>query len=83
MPDVLAQPFFAARDHRMIVARADDLHDIVENRKGFSCWSREDPGCGFVIWKREKGHDVTREEAVERIEAARAGAEPKVPAPTG
>src|SRR5215208_2246760 len=25
--------------------------DIVENRKGFSCWSREDPGCGFVIWK--------------------------------
>jgi DNA topoisomerase-3 len=21
-------------------------HDIVENRKGFSCWSREDPGCG-------------------------------------
>ena len=19
-------------------------HDIVENRKGFSCWSREDPG---------------------------------------
>jgi DNA topoisomerase-3 len=25
--------------------------DIVENRKGYSCWSREDPGCGFVIWK--------------------------------
>jgi DNA topoisomerase III len=26
-------------------------HDIVENRKGFSCWSKDDPGCGFVIWK--------------------------------
>ena len=24
---------------------------IQENRKGYSCWSREDPGCGFVIWK--------------------------------
>jgi DNA topoisomerase III len=30
-------------------------HDIVENRKGFSCWSREDPGCGFVIWKAKAG----------------------------
>jgi DNA topoisomerase-3 len=29
--------------------------DIVENRKGFSCWSREDPGCGFVIWKAKAG----------------------------
>jgi DNA topoisomerase-3 len=29
--------------------------DIVENRKGFSCWSREDPGCGFVIWKSKAG----------------------------
>ena len=30
-------------------------HDIVENRKGFSCWSREDAGCGFVIWKLKAG----------------------------
>jgi DNA topoisomerase III len=30
-------------------------HDIVENRKGYSCWSREDPGCGFVIWKSKTG----------------------------
>ena len=30
-------------------------HSIVENRKGFSCWSREDPGCGFVIWKSKAG----------------------------
>ena len=32
-------------------------HDIVENRKGFSCWSREDPGCGFVIWKSQGRQD--------------------------
>jgi DNA topoisomerase-3 len=60
---------------------------IVENSRAYGCtsWkSRKNPGCGFVIWKREKGHDVTREEAVERIEAARAGAAaPKVPAPAG
>ena len=28
---------------------------ISENRKGYSCWSREDPGCGFVIWKSKAG----------------------------
>jgi DNA topoisomerase-3 len=32
--------------------------DIVENRKGFSCWSREDPGCGFVIWKSKAGKNL-------------------------
>jgi DNA topoisomerase III len=30
-------------------------HEIVENRKGYSCWGREDPGCGFVIWKDKAG----------------------------
>ena len=35
-------------------------HDIVENRKGFSCWSREDPGCGFVIWKAQGRQDAAR-----------------------
>jgi DNA topoisomerase III len=29
--------------------------DVIENRKGYSCWSKEDPGCGFVIWKRKAG----------------------------
>jgi DNA topoisomerase-3 len=32
--------------------------DIVENRKGYSCWSREDPGCGFVIWKSKTGKQL-------------------------
>jgi DNA topoisomerase-3 len=30
-------------------------HDIMENRKGYSCWGKEDPGCGFVIWKLKAG----------------------------
>jgi DNA topoisomerase-3 len=34
-------------------------HDIIENRKGYSCWSREDPGCGFVIWKAKAGKTLT------------------------
>jgi DNA topoisomerase III len=34
-------------------------HDIMENRKGYSCWSREDPGCGFVIWKSKAGKTLT------------------------
>ena len=32
--------------------------EIVENRKGYSCWSREDPGCGFVIWKSKAGKQL-------------------------
>ena len=32
--------------------------DIVENRKGYSCWSRTDPGCGFVIWKAKAGKEL-------------------------
>ena len=61
---------------------------IVENSRAYGCtsWkSRKNPGCGFVIWKREKGHEVTREEAAARLEEARAaaGEQPKVPTPTG
>src|ERR671925_1838230 len=29
--------------------------DVIENRKGYSCWTKEDPGCGFVIWKQKAG----------------------------
>ncbi len=34
-------------------------HEISENRKGYSCWAREDPGCGFVIWKSKAGKTLT------------------------
>jgi DNA topoisomerase-3 len=27
--------------------------EVNENRKGYSCWTKEDPGCGFVIWKKK------------------------------
>jgi DNA topoisomerase-3 len=34
-------------------------HDIKENRKGYSCWARDDPGCGFVIWKAKTGKQLS------------------------
>ena len=45
--------------------------DVVENRKGFSCWSREDPGCGFVIWKAKAGKQLPASVARELIQAGR------------
>ena len=42
-------------------------NDIVENRKGYSCWSREDPGCGFVIWKSKAGKQLPAAVARELI----------------
>jgi DNA topoisomerase-3 len=46
-------------------------HDIVENRKGYSCWSREDPGCGFVIWKGKAGKQLPLAVARELITTGR------------
>jgi DNA topoisomerase III len=45
--------------------------DIVENRKGYSCWSREDPGCGFVIWKAKAGKQLPPAVARELIATGR------------
>jgi DNA topoisomerase III len=45
--------------------------EISENRKGYSCWSREDPGCGFVIWKRKAGKMLPVAVAKELIESLR------------
>jgi DNA topoisomerase-3 len=45
--------------------------DITENRKGFSCWSREDPGCGFVIWKSKAGKTLPIAVAKELIARGR------------
>ena len=45
--------------------------DIVENRKGYSCWSREDPGCGFVIWKAKAGKQLPVAVAKELIKTGR------------
>ncbi len=46
-------------------------HDIVENRKGYSCWSRDDPGCGFVIWKSKAGKSLPVSVARELIKTGR------------
>jgi DNA topoisomerase III len=45
--------------------------DIVENRKGYSCWGREDPGCGFVIWKAKAGKQLPLAVARELIKTGR------------
>lgn len=45
--------------------------DIMENRKGFSCWSKEDPGCGFVIWKGKAGKQLPTSVARELISTGR------------
>jgi DNA topoisomerase-3 len=56
--------------------------EITENRKGYSCWAREDPGCGFVIWKKKAGKNLPVAVAKELIESLRtsreAGEEPGV-----
>jgi DNA topoisomerase-3 len=46
-------------------------NDINENRKGYSCWSREDPGCGFVIWKAKAGKQLPPAVARELVAAGR------------
>ncbi len=45
--------------------------EIGENRKGYSCWSREDPGCGFVIWKSKAGKQLPIAVAKELIAKGR------------
>jgi DNA topoisomerase III len=45
--------------------------DIIENRKGYSCWSREDPGCGFVIWKNKAGKTLPASVVKELVESLR------------
>jgi DNA topoisomerase-3 len=49
--------------------------EISENRKGYSCWSREDPGCGFVIWKKKAGKTLPVAVAKELIASLAASRE--------
>ena len=49
--------------------------EISENRKGYSCWSREDPGCGFVIWKKKASKNLPVSVAKELIESLRVSRE--------
>jgi DNA topoisomerase III len=45
--------------------------DVVENRKGYSCWSKEDPGCGFVIWKQKARKNLPVSVAKELMQSLR------------
>lgn len=46
-------------------------NDIRENRKGFSCWSKDDPGCGFVIWKGKASKQLTAPIVRELVQTGR------------
>jgi DNA topoisomerase III len=45
--------------------------DVVENRKGYSCWSMRDPGCGFVVWKKKAGKNLPASVVKELMESLR------------
>jgi DNA topoisomerase-3 len=49
--------------------------DVVENRKGYSCWSKDDPGCGFVIWKK-KANKILPTSVVKELMETRKTAKP-------
>ncbi|MDX6579113.1 MAG: topoisomerase, partial [Gaiellales bacterium] len=51
--------------------------EIIERAKSYGCtsWkSRSETGCGFVIWRKAGGKDVTREEAIEMVREGRTNA---------
>src|SRR2546421_2916269 len=45
--------------------------DVIENRKGYSCWTKDDPGCGFVIWKKKAGKILPQSVVKELIQSLR------------
>jgi DNA topoisomerase III len=49
--------------------------DVIENRKGYSCWSKEDPGCGFVVWKKKAGKTLPPSVVKELMASLRASIE--------
>lgn len=52
---------------------------IVDGKKGWGCSSyrsKEEQGCGFVLWKESSGKRLTEKQAVAKIEAMAQGREP-------
>jgi DNA topoisomerase-3 len=44
---------------------------ILANRAGWGCdsWkSKRKPGCGYAIWRRQNGREITRDEALWLLE---------------
>jgi DNA topoisomerase III len=57
--------------------------EIRENRRGFGCssWkSKSEPGCGFTIWKSQKGFTITAADVRRLLEQREAPLEGPVPA---
>ena len=47
---------------------------IVEYPKSYGCNTykgKDDPGCGYTLWKQQNGRTITRDEALEHIAAGR------------
>jgi DNA topoisomerase-3 len=66
---------FPRRDLGIVCPRCGE-GTLIENRKGFGCstWtSREEPGCGFVIWKSIAGRQITEEIVRELVSKGRTG----------
>jgi DNA topoisomerase-3 len=64
---------FPRRDLGIVCPRCGE-GTLIENRKGFGCstWSsREQPGCGFVIWKTIAGRPIGEEVVRELVERGR------------
>src|SRR5947208_4245945 len=45
--------------------------DIIENRKGYSCWSKDDPGGGSVIWQKKANKIIPQSVVKELIQSLR------------
>ena len=39
--------------------------EVRENRRAYSCWSKDDPGCGFSIWKKVAGKKLPKKAVLE------------------
>lgn len=44
---------------------------VVENKRGYSCWSKDDPGCGYTLWKRVSGKNLSKETIQELYKTGR------------
>lgn len=58
--------------------------DIVDGRKAWGCSTyvnRDEPGCGFVVWKEQSGKKVTEAQLLRKVAAIASGKEPPPPKP--
>lgn len=44
-----------------------------ENRSAISCWTRDNPGCGFALWKKVAGRELPEKALRELLRTGRAG----------